>query len=82
MFYPCFCSEKDFDQNILEYNLNLIVVVITQGTRAWRLPFYPPFSLVYAVIMVVIVDLCSRFHIFLLEKYHARYPYIQRFTKT
>ena len=29
MFYPWFCSEKDFDQNILEYNLNLIVVVIT-----------------------------------------------------
>ena len=34
MFYPCFCSEKDFDQNILEYNFNLIVAVITQGTRA------------------------------------------------
>ena len=30
MFYPCFCSEK----NILEYNLNLVVVAITQGTRA------------------------------------------------
>ena len=37
MFYPCFCSEKDFDQNILEYNLNLIVVVITQGTREYNL---------------------------------------------
>ena len=34
MFYPCFYSEKDFNQKILEHNLNLIVVVITQGTRA------------------------------------------------
>ena len=55
MFYPCFYSEKDFNQKILEHNLNLIVVVITQGARAWRLPLYPPFSLVDAVTMMVIL---------------------------
>ena len=52
MCYPYFCSEKDFDQNILGHNLNSIVVVITPGTRARRSPLHPLFSWVRDVRMV------------------------------
>ena len=55
MCYPCFCSEKDFDQNILGHNLNSIVVVITPDTRARRLPLHPLISWVRDVRMVFIL---------------------------
>lgn len=55
MCYPYFCSEKDFDRNILGHNLNSIVVVITPGTRARRLPLHPLFSCVRDVRMVFIL---------------------------